>query len=123
MRPTGRLADAPPWFGSRGRAALLQAMRGSPASLSDRLAGCDAEFDLGTPSVALRVAASQRSSQSAETNETILRDGQGVGQAGERKGIGFRRTVSEVGGVLRATREAADAAVQRAKRFFFRDTG
>ena len=36
---------------------------------------------------------------------------------------GFRRVVSGVGGMLRMTREAADAAVQRVKRFYFRDEG
>ena len=45
--------------------------------------------------------------------ETILRDGQGGGRAGERWDRGFRRAVLEVSGVLRTTRtngrEAADA--------------
>ena len=59
----------------------------------------------------------------SETNETILRDGHGVWQAGEWGGKGFRRTVLEVNGAMRVTREAAAAAVQRAKRFFFRDAG
>ena len=38
-------------------------------------------------------------------------------------GGGSRRAVLGVSGVLRTTREVADAAVQRARRFFFRDTG
>ena len=76
-----------------------------------------------TPSEELGDAVSQRSSRPAETNEMILRDGHEVRQAEGRGGSGFRRTVMGVSGVLRATREAADAAVQRARRFFFRDTG
>ena len=63
------------------------------------------------------------SSQSAETTETILRDRHGAYQAEERRGNGFRRVVSGVRGVLRMTREAADAAVQRVRRFYFRDEG
>ena len=62
--------------------------------------------------------ASQTSSQTGD--ETILRDGQ---QEVGRRGYGFRRLRSEVGGVLRTTREAADAAVRQAKRLFFRDAG
>ena len=76
-----------------------------------------------TPSVEPGVAVSRKSSQSAETTETILRDGHGAYQAEERRGKGFRRVASGVSGVLRMTREAADAMVQRAKRFFFRDEG
>ena len=52
------------------------------------------------PSVQTGIEASQRSSQSAETNETILRDGHGVCQAEERRGNGFRRAVWGVSGVL-----------------------
>ena len=69
------------------------------------------------------VAVSPKSSQLAETNETIFRDGQGFCQRGERRESGLRRVVSGVSGVLRTTREVADAAVQRARRFFFRDAG
>ena len=76
-----------------------------------------------TPSVEPEVAVTRTSSQSAETTETILRDRHGAYQAEERRGNGFRRVVSGVGGVLRMTREAADAAVQRVKRFYFRDEG
>ena len=79
--------------------------------------------------------ASQTSSQTRE--ETILNAGQererernyeahagqGVCQEVGRRKYGFRRLRSAVGGVLRTTREAADAAVQRARRFFFRDAG
>ena len=72
------------------------------------------------PAVELAVA-SQTSSQTRD--ETILRDGQWVCQEVGRRGYGFRRLRSEVGGVLRTTREAAGAAVRRAKRLFFRDEG
>ena len=72
------------------------------------------------PAVELAVA-SQTSSQTGD--ETILRDGQGVCQEVGRRGYGFRRLRSEVGGVLRTTREAADAAVRQTKRLFFRDAG
>ena len=75
------------------------------------------------PSVEPGVAVSRKSSQSTATTETILRDGHGAYQAEERRGKGFRRVASGVSGVLRMTREAADAMVQRAKRFFFRDEG
>ena len=75
------------------------------------------------PSVQTGIEASQRSSQSAETNETILRDGQGVYQARGWRERGFRRAVSGVSGALRTTREAAGATVRRAKRLFFRDEG
>ena len=76
-----------------------------------------------TSSVEPEVAVTRTSSQSAETTETILRDRHGAYQAEERRGNGFRRVVSGVRGVLRMTREAADAAVQRVKRFYFRDAG
>ena len=87
-----------------------------------------------TPSEELQDA-SQTSSQTGE--ETILNAGQererernyeahagqGVCQEVRRRGHGFRRLRSAVGGVLRTAREAADAAVRRAKRVFFRDAG
>ena len=72
------------------------------------------------PAVELAVA-SQTSSQTGD--ETILRDGNGVCQERGRRRYGFRRLRSAVGGVLRTTREAADAAVRQAKRLFFRDAG
>ena len=76
-----------------------------------------------TPSVEPEVAVTRTSSQSAEMTETILRDRHGAYQAEGQRGNGFRRVVTGVGGVLRMTREAADAAVQRVKRFYFRDAG
>ena len=76
-----------------------------------------------TPCVGSGAAVSTTSSQVAATDETILRGGHGVCQAEERGESGFRRAVLGVSGVLRTTREAASATVQRAKRIFFRDTG
>ena len=76
-----------------------------------------------TPSVWSGAAVSKASSQVAATEETIMRGGYGVCQAEERGGSSFRRAVLGVSGVLRTTREAASATVQRAKRIFFRDTG
>ena len=78
---------------------------------------------MGVPSEELGDAVSQRSSRPDETNEWVLSDGHEVRQAEGRGGSGFRRTVMGVRGMLRATRAAADAAVHRAKRFFFRDAG
>ena len=86
-----------------------------------------------SPSEALGDAVSQQSPRPAETkeidrqtdrqNEGVLRGGHEVRQAEGRRESSLRRTVMGVSGMLRATRGAADAAVHRAKRFFFRDTG
>ena len=76
-----------------------------------------------TTSVEPEFAVATTSSQLAETTETTLRDGHGAYPAEERRVNGFRLVVSGVRGVLRMTREAADAAVQRVKRFYFRDAG
>ena len=53
-------------------------------------------------------------------------DGEGTGGMAARGGATsrvFRRVTSEVEGVVRVTRAAADAAVRRARRIFFRDAG
>ena len=86
-----------------------------------------------SPSAELGDAVSQQSPWRAETNEidrqtdrqgeAVVRGGQEVRQAEGRGGSSFRRAVMGVSGMLRATREAADAAAHRAKRFFFRDAG
>ena len=66
------------------------------------------------------IRASQRTSRLTETIETISQGGDQM--CGQRDRV-FSRAAAEVHGALRATRAAADAAMKRARRFFFRDAG
>ena len=98
--------------GDRGWASEAQGRAGGPRGAGSCEDGSDgARIVVGspgagrasarTPSVELGVAVSQQSSQSAATNETILRDGHGVCQVEERRGSGFRRATLAVVGPQR----------------------